>query len=287
MVQALAVLSEVQRMVEICDRHWGQAQAADWNRRVGRRFRGRPMRIQRDLRDEAPRILQAAGERDIPAKTVGGLAVFQRCSSARQPPLARDYKDLDLAVLRNAGPELSGLLRELGYHPDEEFNALHGHKRLLFWDREHGRQVDVFVDRMELCHTLDLRDSFDTDEPTLPLADLLLAKLQVVETNEKDFQDAAALLADHDLNESGIEVSRITSVLGGDWGWWRTATETLSKLVAYVEALHGFEQAALVTERAGRLREQIDAAPKSLRWRMRARIGERLTWYELPEEVEG
>jgi hypothetical protein len=240
-----------------------------------------------DLREEAPRVLEAVAQRGLAAKAVGGLAVYLRCQSARRPPLARDYKDLDLAVSQVEGSELSGLLVEIGYQPDEEFNTLHGHKRLLFWDRARGRQLDVFVDRMELCHTLDLRKSLGGPAMTLPPADLLLAKLQVVETNEKDFKDAAALLADHELAKDGIDVERITTLLGEDWGWWRTATETLSKLVDYVEALDGPEAAPLITNRASQLRDQIDAAPKSLRWRLRSRIGERITWYELPEEVEG
>jgi hypothetical protein len=246
-----------------------------------------PMSARADLRDEAPRVLDAARDRGIAAKAAGGLAIFLRCPSARRPPLARDYKDLDLAIPREGSPDLSSLLVDLGYEADAEFNALHGHKRLLFWDRQHERQVDVFVDRMELCHTLDLRGSFEAAETTLPLADLLLAKLQVVETNEKDFQDAAALFADHDLSADETESKRITTVLAEDWGWWRTATEALSELATYVERLDAFEAAPVVTKRVASLRRRIDDAPKSMRWRLRSRIGERLKWYELPEEVEG
>jgi hypothetical protein len=42
-----------------------------------------------------------------------------------------------------------------------------------------------------------------------------------------------------------------------------------------------------VGERAGALAARIEAAPKSRRWRMRAKIGERKRWYELPEEING
>ena len=33
------------------------------------------------------------------------------------------------------------------------------------------------------------------------------------------------------------------------------------------------------------LRIRVDEEPKSPRWRIRARVGERVKWYEEPEEV--
>ena len=33
------------------------------------------------------------------------------------------------------------------------------------------------------------------------------------------------------------------------------------------------------------MRQAMEAAPKSVRWKMRARVGEKVTWYELPEET--
>lgn len=241
-----------------------------------------------DLRDEAPRVLDAVGERGIAAAAVGGLAVHLRCPSSHEPPLARDYKDLDLVARRAAIADLTACLTDLGYAGDEEFNALHGRRRLLFWDARHDRQLDVFVDEMVMCHTLDLRDRVEPDQRTLDPADLLLAKLQVVEVNEKDLKDAAALLADHAVGEpDGIDAARIATLFATDWGWWRTGTESLERVARYAQALDGLDEqhAARVRDRAQELRERIDAEPKSRRWRMRSKVGERVRWYELPEEV--
>lgn len=241
-----------------------------------------------DLREEAPRVLDAVGERGLAAGAVGGLAVHLRCPSARRPPLAREYKDLDLVARRDDTRELTTCLTELGYAADQEFNALHGRRRLLFWDVRNERQLDVFVDEMVMCHTLDLRDRVRAGEPALDPADLLLAKLQVVELNEKDLKDAAALLTDHEPGEpGGLDADRIATLFAGDWGWWRTGTATLERVAGYAQGLDGFDEGARVGERAARLRERIDAEPKSRRWRMRAKIGERVRWYELPEEVGG
>lgn len=239
-----------------------------------------------DLREEAVRVLDALRARRIAARAVGGLAVFLRCPSAHEPPLAREYKDLDLVARKAAGRQLTACLVELGYAADEEFNALHGRQRLFFWDPRHERQLDVFVDQMELCHTLDLRDRLERDERTLDLADLLLAKLQVVEVNEKDLQDAAAILTDHPIGPPGVDADRIAALFAADWGWWRTGTETLAKVADYAAGLHGFAAARIVHARAGELLERIEAEPKSRRWKLRATVGERKRWYELPEEIE-
>jgi hypothetical protein len=140
---------------------------------------------------------------------------------------------------------------------------------------------------MVLCHTLDLADRVTLEPRTLPLADLLLAKLQVVEINERDLKDATAILADHELGPGGVDAERVTEVLAADWGWWRTGTATLDHVAGYARELDGFAGGAAVAERIGALTERIEAAPKSRRWRMRAKIGERKRWYELPEEISG
>jgi hypothetical protein len=238
-----------------------------------------------DLGLEARRVLDELESRGVAARAVGGLAIHLRCPSSGRPPLARSYKDLDLATVLPGSRPLTEALSGLGYQPDQEFNALHGQERLLFWDVQHERQLDVFVDRMVLCHTLEFANRLTLEARTLPLADLLLTKLQVVEVNERDLKDAAALLADYELGPDGIDIERVVEVLGSDWGWWRTATATLERVAGYAGDLDGFPSAALVVQRATALRERVDAAPKSRRWRLRAMVGERKRWYELPEEI--
>ena len=45
------------------------------------------------------------------------------------------------------------------------------------------------------------------------------------------------------------------------------------------------EQKARLTASVAALRQRLDAEPKPLAWRMRARIGERVKWYNDVEEV--
>ncbi len=233
-----------------------------------------------DLREEALRVLHAARERDLIVRATGGLAVALRCPSAIRPPLAREHKDLDVIGLSSERKEIDALFVEHGYTPDKEFNALQGHQRLLHYDHVHGRQLDTFLDRFQMCHTLELKNRLALDELTLTPADLLLSKLQVVETNERDLKDMIALLLDAD-----VDVGRVARVCADDWGWWRTSTEVLRNVEAYAASLEGVDHDVL-RSRITELNEQIEAAPKSLRWRARAKIGDRLRWYELPEENE-
>jgi hypothetical protein len=234
-----------------------------------------------DLREEGRRLLEAARERDVQVRLMGGVAVALRCASAAHPPLAREYKDIDLAAPGAARRPLTALLSDLGYLPDQEFNALQGRTRLLFHVPD-GRQLDVILDQLQMCHTLDLRKRLLLDDQTLTPPDLLLSKLQVVELNERDLKDAAALLHDHD---SGDE--RVVEVLASDWGWWRTVTGNLDQLEGWTSSLDAFQEgAARIRDRIATLRQAIEQAPKGMRWKARAKVGERMRWYELPEEVD-
>jgi hypothetical protein len=236
---------------------------------------------------EGGRVVGAAAEQDVPLRLVGGVAVAIRCPSAAEPPLRREYGDIDLVTVGSGRDAVVALMRGLGYAEDREFNTLHGHRRLFFWDEANERQVDVFVDEARLCHTIDFRGRFDASPQTLGLADLVLMKLQVVETNEKDLLDLCAILADHDLStdESGVNAPYLASLAAADWGLWKTLEMVSERAEGFALALPGFDAGERVAERLRRLRAALEEAPKTRGWKMRARIGERKRWYELPEEV--
>jgi hypothetical protein len=233
------------------------------------------------LLDQARALIEGANRAGLALRALGGIGIAFQCPAAMRPPLARRWKDLDLVTLSRHRRQVEEYLESAGLSADREFNALHGRHRLTFMHEEDGYEVDVFVDRLVMCHTLDLAGRLGADELTLDPADLLLSKLQVVETNDRDFLDILALVADHDVDKQ-----RIVELLGKDWGWYRTATGVLDRSAAYAERLPGLPDRELVLERLRSLREAIEAAPKSRGWRMRARIGDRMRWYELPEEVE-
>ena len=231
-----------------------------------------------DIRAEGERLVAAAADRGLTLRLCGGAAVAHLCPSARRPPLARSYKDVDVVGLRRERAALERFLPEAGYDGRDEFNVLGGGMRLLFWDEAHERQLDVLLDRFHMCHALDLAGRLDRHPVTLDPADLLLTKLQVRETNERDVKDALALLVDADP-----DVGRVADVLCDDWGWWRTTSEVLERVVAASDALDDSGRSR-VSEWTARLDRELDARPRSARWRARALVGDRIRWYDEPED---
>jgi hypothetical protein len=243
---------------------------------------------------EALRLIARAEERGLALRLMGGLAFHARAPewTAR---IDRAQRDIDLATSARHRKGVADLLVGAGYVPDKQYNALYGHKQQYFVDPRFDRPVDILVDRLEMCHTIEFADRLTIDHPTLPLADLLLSKLQVVRINRKDVLDALVLLAEHPLGDDdrdAISVPRIVAHTSNDWGWWRTTVENLGKMRLFfeVELQPGelelgrparFDPVAQIQE----LEAAVAAAPKSTRWRLRSRIGDRVAWYQLPEEV--
>jgi hypothetical protein len=236
---------------------------------------------------EGIRIVDGAAGAGVPLRLLGGVAVAVLCPSSRRPPLRREYADVDLATKGSARKQAIALLESLGYESNREFNTLHGHRRLLFWDEANRRQVDVFVDEADLCHRIDFRRRLDLPSRTLSLADLTVLKLQVVETNDKDYIDLCAIFADHDLGpgENEVDSAYIASLAAGDWGLWRTMGMVAERTAQFALALPAFDAGERVANRLTLLREELDKVPKTRGWKLRSRIGDRKRWYELPEEV--
>jgi hypothetical protein len=245
--------------------------------------------IESDVVDEAKRVLTRADAEHVPLRLLGGVAIKLRAPGELPAAFARSYADLDFATRKKTGGQAAELLRAEGYEPHVAFNALHGGDRMLFFDNEHDRQVDVFVGAFSMCHKIPLDERLEVDPVSIPLGELLLTKLQIAEVNEKDVRDTLALLHDHPLGEEDggtLNAGRVATLCADDWGLWRTITGNLVACRGFADTYDVPDRARL-DERIDALLERIDAAPKSRAWRLRAKIGERKRWYELPEEVAG
>jgi hypothetical protein len=242
-----------------------------------------------EIETEARRLAAGIRESSLPLRLLGGLGIRLHASDEVHPALARDYADIDLVCSRKAGRDVGRFLVAAGYEANERFNAMNGSERMIFYDRSYGRHIDVFVGTFRMCHELPLAARLDRDSPTLPPAELLLTKLQVVQLNAKDANDSIALLLDHDVAEhddDAINAAYLAELLAGDWGLWRTSRGSLERVREAVAAsdLSGEEQAR-VLERIDRLWERVEQEPKGLRWRSRARIGDSKRWYDEPDEI--
>jgi hypothetical protein len=247
--------------------------------------------IQTDVVSEGERLAARAAEQGLPLRLLGGVAIRLRAPGELPAIFVRDYGDIDWITAKGTSRETQRFFEESGYSPEVRFNALNGTERLMFHDDVNRRRVDVFVGSFRMSHEIPMNDRLQVCSLTIPLAELVMTKLQVAELNEKDVKDALTLFYEYPVDEgddSSINKARIASLCANDWGLWRTFTPNLEKCL---QRLEGYdlpdEDKARIAERLEELEDAIEREPKSRRWRLRARIGERKRWYELPEEVTG
>ena len=244
------------------------------------------------LEQEVGRVIAAADRAGLTVRAVGSLAVSIHCpaSASLLPAFARTYADIDLVGYRREARRLATLLAELGYVEDREIFITSEGYRAIFQETTRRIHVDVFFDRLAFCHTIPIDGRLALDRPTIPLAELLLTKLQIIRINEKDVVDVALLLLEHEPavgDAETIDVARIARLCAEEWGLWRTVSQNLEKVEALV-AWYGQlspVQRELIQARSQAIKATIDAEPKPLAWRVRARIGDRRQWWADVDEV--
>jgi len=237
---------------------------------------------------EALGLARGAAEDSLGLKLLGGLAVRVLCPEF--PPRLRAGQDMDFACVSKERKKVAEWLAGAGCEPDRRFNNLNGDRQMYF-NTPSGRPIDVMVDRLAMCHTLDFRGGFSRQPFTIDAVDVLLSKLQIVELNEKDAHDIVHLLAGLPVGGGGqasIDTDRFAKLMGADWGWWRTVTGNLEKLPTLVADRPGLVPPGARYDPIAQAKQLLDLAqqtPKSMKWKLRATTGERMRWYELPEEV--
>jgi hypothetical protein len=240
-----------------------------------------------DMIAEGRRLVDAATRQGITVRLLGGVAVYLKAPPGG-PLLPRPIGDIDLVIERGSRGAVTGMLTAAGYIPDEMFNALKGARRLLFYSGANGRKLDIFVGEFSMCHVIPITDRLERDPVTIPLAELLLTKLQIVELTERDQRDIFSLCYHHQVgtgHSSQIEGDYVAEICAKDWGLWRTAKTTIERCKSN---LPGYdldpEKSGLIVGRLDALWRMIEQAPKSAKWRLRSRVGDRVRWYAEPEE---
>ena len=243
---------------------------------------------------EATRLVAAAAEQSLLLRITGSVAVHLHC--ARHNALMRQlgrrpFYDIDFWARDRDHQRIDAFFQAQGYVPDPAARGLRewGIRRQIFAHPETGIKIDVFMDELEMAHSIRFADRLELADPCISLADLLLSKLQIHEVTANDLIDLTVLLSEHRIGsqESGqIDLDRVLDVLCEDWGFWYSADLNLALLHHSVQR-PGLDSAlaALVRTQIETLRAHLAEAPKSRRWRMRAKIGTRKRWYQQVEEV--
>src|SRR5450759_3340597 len=220
---------------------------------------------------EAGRIASAAKDAKVGVKLMGGAGIHLHSPSAHRAPLRRKYGDLDYAMPKRDRGAALAFFPSLGYEANERFNLMQGDRRLYFFDNEHSRQVDVFIDSIRMSHVIDLRGRLDHEGPCASPSDLLLSKLQIYEVNHKDLVDLTALLLDHPVaghSDEAIDAEYIARLTAEDWGFYRTMQVNIEKLDGTLDELDVDRD--LVRSRLAEIWKAVDAQSKPLKWRLRA-----------------
>jgi hypothetical protein len=244
------------------------------------------------LEREVARIVGAADEAGLTARVLGSIGVALHCPDAADllPSFSRTYADIDFASYRRQSKDLTRLLTSLGYLDNRDVFITSEGSRSILEDPQRRIHLDVFYDRLDFCHVIPLAGRLEADRPTIPLAELLLSKLQIVKINEKDVVDAILLLVDHPLgsgDDGVIDQDRISVICAEDWGTWRTITLNLGKVATLAAGYAQLDEhrRRVVAGAVSALTERLEREPKSLAWRMRARVGDRRQWWTDVDEA--
>ncbi len=245
------------------------------------------------LEREVDRVIAAAAAAGATVRVLGSIGVALHCPDAKAllPAFERTYADIDFAAYGRHARNLTAAMEGLGYREDREVAITSEGRRAIFNNPSAPQiHLDVFFDQLEFCHRIPLAGRLEADSPTIPLAELLLSKLQIVKLNEKDVVDAILLLLDHELGEGDgdvIDLRRIAGLCAEEWGLWRTLTMNLEKVGVFAAGYPQLsaDQRARVASAAAAVKRAIDEVPKPLAWRMRDRIGDRRQWWTDVDEV--
>ena len=266
------------------------------------------LRLHSDLMVEARAIIDLGNARGVVLRLTGGLAV--RHYAIDLEFAEREYSDIDLIGLKRQVAEVGEVFRDLGYVENKHVAVATGNGQLQFFVPEAGAaavvagalpvfaevppsdHIDVFLDSMRMDHQIDFRDRLEINTYAIDPADLFLSKLQIVNLNEKDVHDMITLVkdvyVDFQPHPGVLDLHHVAEVCAADWGLY---IDVMNNIDAVVEHVAEYD---LSPRDAARVRRTLELAQdmmteqaKTLRWRVRARIGKRVRWYSEVEEQFG
>jgi len=242
--------------------------------------------------NELQRILEASDAAGIMLRVIGSLAFQLHCPKFGylQAAMGRAYTDIDFAGYRSQAKDIRILMAGLGYEEEREVFIVSEGDRSIYNNDKIDLHVDVFYDKLDFCHLISWTGRLEVDSPTIPLAEMLLEKMQIVKINEKDVIDTIMLLLEHSLGDKDdgiINIARVAQLCAKDWGLWRTMTMNLDKVkrlaVGYEQLTN--DNKSDVSAQVDKILARLEAEPKSMQWRLRDRVGDRVKWYKDVDEV--
>ena len=237
-------------------------------------------------------ILKKAQERNLTIRLIGGLAVWLHCQKNRNilKKFKRTINDIDFVGYLSEVIEVQKLFVDLGFVENKNIMRLFGRNRRIFYFPSSDLHIDLILDKIHFCHDIDLTQRLKLDFPTITVSDLLASKLQIFEITKKDTLDIIALLSEHnigEIDEETINVEYLSELTSKDWGLWKTFNlnlkKTRKKLQDFIE---GEKNISAVVFKIDTIVEDMNERKKSISWKLRNIIGERIPWHNKVEELD-
>jgi hypothetical protein len=244
------------------------------------------------MKAEGERIVAEGRKRNLHLRLLGAIAFQLHCPKYNflTAKLRRALSDVDFAAYNSERAEIDKMMREFGYADQPMVTALFGHVRMIWENSSNGMHVDIFFDKLEMNHDINFAGRLELEELTIPLADMLLEKMQIVHINEKDIVDTIMLLREHQVGNAApetIDARYIAKLLSNEWGFYHTMTMNLKnvedRLKLYPELAE--EDRTNVSNKIHTLLSILENEPKTLAWKLRARVGSKSKWYKDVEDV--
>jgi hypothetical protein len=247
---------------------------------------------QQEFINNAHQIVDEAQKQGAMLRLLGAVAFNIHCPTYNsfQEKANRHFTDLDFAAYFNHNDPIRKVFERLGFTEDREVAVVYARQRLVFDNMKSGLHIDIFFDKLDFCHPIPWARRLEVDSPTIPLAELLLEKMQIIQLNEKDVIDTLMLVREHPINngdQETINSARIASMCSKDWGLWRTITMNLRKVKDLSQNYNWLaaDDRKQIVGRIDELLQIIDKEPKSAAWNLRSKLGDRVKWYKEVHEI--
>lgn len=238
---------------------------------------------------EARRLIDEAHKQGLILRVMGPIALhfyfpdyidlYRRMERLGE----RVFTDIDYAAYGRQRGNLVNFFQSQGYEFDQRTMMVYGQDRHIYFS-ERIPMIDVFYDRLAYNHPIDYRGRLELHSHCVSLTDLLLQKLQIVQINDKDLKDAMLLLLAAQVGETdqmSINAAYIARLMSDDWGFYYTATTNLKRIKEAMQQVTALsdDQRTVIGQKAAELLKRIEDAPKTMKWKLRAKIGVRQQWY--------
>jgi Fic family protein len=265
------------------------------------------------LMAEAMQIIDEARRYGVQIRLMGGLSVRRYCTDLGF--MDREYSDIDFVGLSVQNREVHEVFTRLGYAENQFVTQSTGAGQLQYIKKEvlrasggryrigdsSGRgagpaplvdHIDLFMDVMRMDHDLDVRGRLLVDDYAISPADAFIGKMQIGKVNQKDAHDVIALLKDVPLrrsdDETAICLPYLAETCADDWGLYQDVLANIDVVLAMIDDYDlSEEEMALAYGRLAAIREALVNEGKSVRWKLRARVGRRVAWRREIEDTDG